>query len=328
MKDYSSYGKAKILGISSQDLQNLIIQILEHRKTIRKNKLSDAVLKHMKVDIRRSTREKFERKTFRALKSLVTNNIIREFKNRKDLGDEYIRVKLTPNYENRLSFPKSRRERISKFEDRDINSIEPIDDVLDSEVFERELPDLPDSDFDDDEEESVIEAEDDFSESKHEEKDDLLKVFLGKNSDMEENDLDDKSKPLGVQQKHLLQSLKESFDGNENIETYMSFAELRLKISTTSGYIVVLINSLGAKKEIIIRSFIPYFEEAIIDILRLLSHVDYQGTLCIEEFQNQDFFSIRETVDLTKYSHNEIIAIIEQLIYESVKLEEVIDRHL
>jgi len=37
-------------------------------------------------------------------------------------------------------------------EDKDFNTMEPIDDVLDSEVFERELPDLPDSDFESNEE--------------------------------------------------------------------------------------------------------------------------------------------------------------------------------
>jgi len=329
MNNNSAIEKEKVLSMTSKQLQDQIIFTLEHRESFRKKNLPTEVLKHMRVDIRRTTRAKFERRIFRALNPLISNHVIKEYKTKKEFGKEYIRIKLAKDYENKLLYLRSERPYLKpQAKNLDLNGKENLDDIVDSSFIERELPDLPDEEFMEDEEVIIENKDEDLESDTNTDRDSLLGIFLAETPDIDEEHSKDKSEIPDAQQGYLLESLRESYDKKENIETVISFRELKLKVKTDSGYIIVVINLYGVKKEIIVRSFIPFLEEAIIDILKHFSHIDYLGTLCIEEFQNQDFFSIRGTINITKYSKSEIISIIDQIIFESLKLEEIIDRHL
>ena len=218
------------------------------------------------------------------------------------------------------------RKKLQPVGDSSIKENEIADEEIYAIDFESDFPELPDetvsfqgessSDFPDD----VVDPDD------NPDKDYLLDIFLGE-TDTKTNNHNDADYESD-QYENYLKSLDDFFNKNERIDTKISFNELKLKVRTDSGGIIVGITMYTAKKEIVVKSYIPYLNEATFDILRLFSHIDFIGSLCVEEMQNQLYFSVRISIDISKYAKSETIGIIEQIVYESTKIEEIIDRHL
>ncbi|MFC2169667.1 hypothetical protein ACFLRM_03745 [Acidobacteriota bacterium] len=310
-------------------IQDLIINILSGLggKSIRKSKLSTKIIAQLQWDIRRTNRALFEKKVYKALIPLINRKIVKEFKYKKEYDEICVRLKLYANYRRKLDFFGSKsHEKIQWTEDSSIAKNKNLDEDVYAINYKSDLPDLPDEVFHyqdengNDSEEVIVDPED------SPDKDYLLDIFLGeaeKKTDIPK-ELDHESK----QHKNYLKNLEDFFVTYERIDTKLSFSELKLKVSTDSGGIVVSISLYAAKREIVVKSYIPYLSEAAFDILRLFSHIDFIGSLCVEERQNQLFYSVRISIDISKFAESETIGIIEQIIHESIKIEEIIDRHL
>lgn len=315
--------KKKILTMNSKQLQEQIILTLEKRpaQSVKKANLPSEVLKNIGMDIRRTARKKFEKKVFRTVESLINYRIVKEYKAKN------IRIKLQKEYKNRLFTVSEEPKAI--FQQGDIDLIQEEEyETINSDLIEKEIPDLPDNNFKEAElipSESETIADEATSPS---EKERLLDIFLGEDKYKKQEDYEGRSDSYDIQKTSLLQNLKKIYDKNDRIDSSASFSELRLKVNTDSGYIIVVINLHEVRKEIIIKSFIPYLEEATLDILKLFSRVDFMGSLCLEDVKSQLFFSIRISVDLAKFLHEEIVSLVDQIIAESCKIEEIIDSYL
>lgn len=308
--------------MNNKQLQEQIISTLEKRPhlSVIKAKLPTEVLRDLGIDVRRKNRKKFENKVLKVLDQLIKKKAVIPYKATNP------RVKLHREYRKRLH--RENEEPLIPNQSRDID--QPYDEYepVITDLIERKIPGLPDEDFTDDELNTVDSGDEEVDIGDASGKDHRLKIFLGENK--QESQEDKKYSPSSgeLQKKSTLQNIKELYDQNDNIDTRLSFSELKLKVTTDSGFIIVIIDFYGVKNEVIIKSLIPYFEEATFDILKLFSHIDFMGTLCIEEFEKQLYFSVRTSVDLKKFSNGEIISLIDQIITESQKVEEIIDRYL
>ena len=319
---YLLIDKDKILRLSFTEIQEIVIDILKNRSanSIKKDSLSTQILRGLGIDIRREARKKFEYRVLEVVEILKEKGTIKEYKSKN------VRLKLNDIHEFTLfnepegGAPCAQRGEATVDQDHDEGD-------FDTEIG---IPDLPDEvsedEKEDDDEIDMSSRETSANGMTDPEIERLLGIFLGTNG--AESGLSGRNNLNKGQYSNLLQEIKEHYDKDTNIRVQLAPNKIALNVRTSSGHIALLINLDEVRGEIAIRSLIPYLENANLEILRLFSTGNYIGSLGVEESEGQFYFSVKDSVLTPKVDSAEIIKRIDQIISESIKIDEIIDKYL
>jgi hypothetical protein len=314
--------KEKILGLSFAEVRELIIDVLKNRpaNSVKKDSLSTEILRRLGVDIRREARKKFEYRVLRAVEVLKKKGIIKEYKSKN------VRLKLNDIHEFSLFKKPNLDPPLTQAGEATLERDHDEED-FDTEI---RIPDFPDEITEDenadDDEVDLTSGEKYVDGITDPEMERLLKIFLDANrTDTEPSGRDN---PNVGQYSNLLQEIKEYFDKDVRVQAQLAPNRIALIVKTNSGKIVLLINLDEVRGEAAISSIIPYLEDANLDVVRLCSTCHFMGSLSVEESQGQLYFSVKDALLISKVDRVGIIKRIEEMISESIKIDEIIDRYL
>jgi hypothetical protein len=314
--------KENILALGFTDIQGLIIGILTKRPahSIKKDNLSTQILRYLGIDIRREARKKFESRVLKVVEILKEKGIIKEYKSKN------VRLKLS-NIHKDILFKEPEEDAASILTKEAIPDQDHEEGDFDTETGIPELPDeVSEDEIEDDNEIDKSSGEISAGGMADREMERLLGIFLGTNGagagPSGGNNL------IKGKYSNLLQEIKEHYDKNANVQVELAPHKLALRVRTSSGHIVVLINLDEAREEMAVKSLIPHLENANLEILRLFSTCNYVGSLSVEESQGQFYFSVKDTVLISRADCAEIIKRIDQIILESINIDEIIDKYL
>jgi hypothetical protein len=127
-----------------------------------------------------------------------------------------------------------------------------------------------------------------------------------------------------------IEEIKRILTEKNNIVGNVSFGELKFELPRSDNFIVhltVAYQGIG-NRNIIVKSTFDFCEKAITDLLLLSADSSYVGRLCIEKHNDKHVFSIKKNIELVRYSTEEVVSIIENVIRQSFQAGEVIKRYL
>lgn len=331
--------KYDFLKMSHQALKEAILLTFtkDSSKSFKKDNLLSEVLRLLRVITRESPRKRFGKKLNHALQALKNQDIVEEYSTKKNKrlriidhqkAEMILRQNLLGINANTRE-PEAQAEMINEYigieKSKYISAVDddPLNDLIEKKKIR--IPDLPEENYNKQEQEGAeIDEASEISFEENSEKNRLISIFTGEKNNSNVNDLvHERRKEEG----EILQDLNEIFARRDWINTEVFHRGLILKVALNNEYINLSINFVGLKKDVIIKAFVPYFEEALTDILTLYSRADYIGSVCIEDYLNQPFFVIKRSIDLLKFSLEDLVAMIDQIISESMDVLKVIERY-
>lgn len=192
-----------------------------------------------------------------------------------------------------------------------------------------EIPDLPDEVYEDEKEDTETDLTSGgipFGGIIDPETNRLLEIFLEKDgSDVKEGG---RTNISGGKPPDLLQEIKAHYEQDRNIKIVLESDKLLLKVTTTSGHIDLVINFLEETGTVDIKSYIPYLGDARREVGQLFWGSGYKGELSVIGWRDQEFFSIADSMLVSKVSFRDVIERIDRVIFESAQVDKIIDKYL
>lgn len=313
--------KQNILSLHYEDIQGLIVDVLKKRPaySVKKASLATEILRGLEIDIRREARKIFESRVFEVVEMLKEKGIIKEYVSKN------VRLKLKDIHE----YPLFRMpEGKTPGRQSDETAADLADDEADFDTA-AEIPDLPDEVYEDEKEDTETDLTSGgipFGGIIDPETNRLLEIFLEKDgSDVKEGG---RTNISGGKPPDLLQEIKAHYEQDRNIKIVLESDKLLLKVTTTSGHIDLVINFLEETGTVDIKSYIPYLGDARREVGQLFWGSGYKGELSVIGWRDQEFFSIADSMLVSKVSFRDVIERIDRVIFESAQVDKIIDKYL
>lgn len=302
------------LRMSKKEIEEAIIETLRSRPkhSCKSSDLPSQVLKHLSVRTRGTSRRKCEKHIKQRSTVLMKAKIIEEYRTSKNrrfrlIADFEVRyARYRKNLEKRMAFPSQGKVH-DESEEFASEIVEPIESFFD----EGNLPELPE----------MVDYEEDN-----------LDILTGESTSTPFSQLNSSpptEKHSSFERHDTLKLIHDSFVTKAGIKAKILFRELILDvILPNDASIQVTVRLYGVSNDnIIIRSQLPFSREALFDLLFLFAEPGFEGRLCVELTDNKHRLIVKKEMDLSRYSPDEVVSTIDQIIQQSYKAIEIIKRH-
>jgi len=146
-------------------------------------------------------------------------------------------------------------------------------------------------------------------------------IFGSQSNELRNTNQDNISVDIKVNNSRDIQSIEEYissyFSGKEFVEISESYNKLILSVKIDDSSIAVIINFDVYKNQLIIAAYLEYKVQYVEDLLKMFSKIEMIGSLSIDNSYGKDFSIVRYIASIDKHSDDEIIGIIDRIIFEA-----------
>ena len=307
--------------------------------TCRKKILFQRVLHLLKVRTSRGPKEEFKASFNRALQKMI--NPMRIFKE-YNLGQPHPRIKFIRNESsldaldiclkkyykdleriNGLQFPVNRTDHMQ-------NTI-PIIFPNPSEPVINEIDEYIEDDEEDDSDIEIISGPD----SENQSEDSIVELdLLDKYITEDWPDIDSSAltlhsrQSIGSRVSMNFESLKTTivshFESVANFTVEDEYPELKISYTQKRYEMFLLLRIDKLEEELLIKSFVQLEEKEADDILRIWGSISKNSAICIEKYRIQEYYVVRQYVDLRRYAIEEVVPIIDDVIRTSKAISDIL----
>ena len=75
------------------------------------------------------------------------------------------------------------------------------------------------------------------------------------------------------------------------------------------------------------RVFLPFAEDAALELLRLFAQNEFTGIICIENYMQESHYVIRRKISTASGSVNEFVNTVQQLLSEAVRASKLLRKY-
>jgi len=299
-------------------------------QTCRKTLLYKRVLHYLGVRTSQNPKLEFKKSIDKTISQLITLKIFKEYNKNK----EHPRVK----------FDKSKAEQLEIYLRRYFKSELPRNNAtsrlvdlskkaqnnnLEFSLFEQEsieedkIPSLDsylEDELETDETYEIENSNDDIDES-------LLDRFLDDELPEISEIAQQKSDSKNTSIPNIKEKIINHFSKVLNLKIEDDFSEIIINLNgNVETFAIIEIDQLSNSLNCFV--VIEYLGESTKQILKALSKSYTNITLCIDEYNDKEVFSLKQKIDITRYNELEIISIIESLLKTSRIVTTIIEKHL
>lgn len=134
----------------------------------------------------------------------------------------------------------------------------------------------------------------------------------------------DNNNIIDIQTDNVLFVIKNHFENRNGIKITEEFNELILRYDLDDLGFEIIIEADNLRNEINIKGYIDLYKDIVISILQYWAKIRINAAICIED----DHYLIRQSIDLKRYSQNEVISLIDNFIKAASKINSLIVRNL
>lgn len=291
----------------------------------RYNKITDLVIKSLKIITRGAPREELKKTIMHEVRSLVRKNILKKY------NKNFPRLKLTDSYpeyikkiQTFLATSERREQQGSLHLEHDsYNSENNSIDESDS-MYIPDLPDIPESQeprgqsFDSDLMGGTEQPDDETME--------LIDLLTEPGGSLLDSDKEQICQgKVDLSSVDILSLVKEEFESKENITIKQTYGELQLYFPIDNGSIYVLFTYRPVQKMAIITGYVPFMEGTTETVLRKFSGFDGTAVLCMEKLGNLEYYAVRQRLELPRYKENEVVGMVAEVVLQAKRLTEIIN---
>lgn len=190
------------------------------------------------------------------------------------------------------------------------------------------LPDLPDDDPSVLPESVGEDATYEDEETEDGERDRLLGVMAGDDVTKPRSALDGGHEmPAPKGRGHfadILRDLQSEFDGRPGVAAEVGYGGLSLMLDVQSGIVNINVRHLALRESLSVKAMLPMSEKSIGPLLAMYSDNELIGSLCLDRYPGAKHYLIRTSVDLRRYSLDEVTALVDQIASEAAAALSVI----
>lgn len=293
----------------------------------RYNKISDLVIKCLRIRTHGAPRNELKNKIMHEVRSLVRKNILKKYNH----NTEFPRLKLTDSHSGYLKKLQNsvvttvygQQQIFPQIEQNSLNVEKSSDDGSDS-IYIPDLPDIPESlgledqSCDPDLVENTGHLDEDTIELI-----DLLTEPSSNLIDSNKNQIYQRKDDLSATD--ILSLVRNEYENKEDIIIKQTYRELQLFFPVGNKSIYVLFTHRPFQKMAIITGYVPFIEGTTETVLRKYSGFDGTAMLCIENLGNQEFYAIRQRLELQRYTENEVAGMVAEVVLQAKRLMEIIN---
>lgn len=291
----------------------------------RYNKISDLVIKSLKVRTKGAPREEWKSKIMHEARFLVRKNILKKY------NKDFPRLKLTDSYadylyklQKFLATSGRRQQQDSLQFMQDSHDVEKRSVEESALIYIPDLPDIPESEgLDDRSLDSNLTENDEYPDDEAME---LIDVLTGSPNNVldTDNETSCQSK-CNLTAADILSLVKDEYENKDNITVKRTYGELQLFFPSDNGNIYVLFTHRPVQKIAMITGYVPFIEGTTETVLRKYGGFDGTAMLCMEMLGNQEYYAIRQRLELTRYTGHEVVGMVAEVVLQAKRLTEIIN---
>lgn len=291
----------------------------------RYNKISDLVIKSLKIRTRGALREEWKSKIMHETRFLVRKNILKKY------NKDFPRLKLTdlyPEYLKKLQkflATSGRRQQQDPLQFvQDPHNVEKGLVEESDLIYIPDLPDLPESqDLEDQSFDSDLTVNEEYHDDETMELIDVLTEHPNNVLDTDNDQICQSKSDLSAAD--ILSLVKNEYENKDNIVVKQTYGELQLFFPFDNGNIYVLFTHRQVQKMAMITGYVPFVEGTTETVLRKYSGYDGTAMLCMEKLGNQEYYAIRQRLELPRYTGYEVVGMVAEVVLQAKRLTEIIN---
>jgi len=313
------------LGLSRPALKVAIIETLKSRSkhSSKRDDLVRHVLRHLGDNMRGRARKEFAKRLTQVAQDLKRARIVQFYKAKNK------RIRLAPGYASGYERLKRRLSRQQASASGDLFGSGATEVASEPRVRIRDLPDLPDEVYDDDEGDTPVAPE--YSPTEEEDVPDedterLVGILSSPAEEPEEilgrADTPSAGTPDTQSANALLIELAGLLEAVPGLAVRRVFQELRLSLHVGEDVVQGTVGYLPLDASLRVRIYLPFVASAAVDLLRLFGLDDFTGTVCMASGTSQESYVVRRTIRVKSHSAVEVANMIQQLFSEAIRARE------
>lgn len=122
----------------------------------------------------------------------------------------------------------------------------------------------------------------------------------------------------------LKASIISHFESIENFTLEDEYPEIKITYFKSDYRIFLLLRINKIEHELLVKSFIQFNESKTDDILRIWGVTSKNSTILIERYRKEEFYVVRQYIDLKRYTIQEVVPVIEDLIRSSKVIFDIV----